>query len=153
MPKGNTDYTKSAVNLCNPKEVEEELAFLHKKKDALEKVEAEIEILIPAKLKQTRDEIRRQIAETERGIRPIIDKCGSFQDLVRGWYGVKQKRENTLYSPILVRQQLPVALAQMVIEETVNNKKMSGLVEGGLVTKDQAKKCGVASDDFAYIIR
>ncbi len=150
--KKNTDYSASAVNLCNPPEVKELLERLRVRQSELTAVAEKIEACVPVETRKERDFITGVIGELEKTIRERIDLLGSYQDLVTGEYAVKQRKESITYLPDKIKSVLP-KFASAVIEESVNKKALEGLLKGGLVTSEQAKECSIASMSYAYIIK
>lgn len=153
VEKKNPDYSASAVMLTNPPQVEGLLRNLQNEQTELSQLKKQAEALIP-------DEIKARITSKEKSleillvdIRKAIDELGSFQDVDKGWYALKQRRESINYKPELTRQHLEAKLASLVIIESVDSKALDGLVKGGLVTPIQARECGEVKESFAYIIK
>lgn len=151
--KKNPDYSASAVNLCNPPEVKDLLFGQLQRLVSLEDMRMRADSYIPAELKAEIAKLEAEIVAEDKGIRGYIDTFGSFQDIEAGHYAVKQRRESITYQPTLVRRNLPENVAAMVIVETVDTKKIDGMVKGGFITTEDAKKCGEVKEMFAYIIK
>lgn len=153
VEKKNPDYSASAVNLTNSDQINEQFELMQNQQSKLNEINKKIEDSIPEELKQSRHEIEERITDTVQGIRKLIDEHGSYQDIEKGWYAIKQRRESITYQPILVRRLLPDNVASLVLVESVDTKKLDGLIKGGIVTQEQAKACGEVKETFAYIIR
>ena len=151
--KTNPDFTASAVNLTNPEGVRHLYCQLRQAQETLDATSCAIEASVPANLKAERKLYEEAVTRLEKFLREAIDAEGSYQDLACGSYALKQRRETVRYSPAMTRQALPMKLADLVVVDTVDARKLEGLVKGGLVTPDQAKQCGEVTLSYAYIIR
>lgn len=147
-----TDYSNSAIALNNPIELEsllQQLAILQEKQLAANK-----------ELQEKNPEIFKRIEETtlamvtlKKDIQDVVDRLGSYQDLERGRYALKQKRVSLDYKPALVKVAIPANLLPAVIIESVNVKALEGLHKGGLVTREQMEASAEAKESYAYIIK
>ncbi len=149
VEKKNLDYTLSAENLTNPPEVGQLLLEMRARQKHVEFLDA---ILRAYPEYQEQLLTREEIADLDKLIRQEIDKQGSYQDVDAGLYGIKQKRIAVTYTSQSVRSTIPES-AQAVIEETVNRKKIEGLIKGGLITPSQINDIGFETTSFAYIVK
>ena len=153
VEKKNADYSASAVNLVNPVEVSSLLHCLRAARGSLQEVAQRIEDSIPAELKAEREKLVQESTAMELKLRENIETFGSYQDVAAGEYALKQMRKTVAYEPSLVRDNLEPKLAQMVIIESVDKTKLSGLVKGGFISQEQSDRCGIAKIDYAIIIK
>ena len=151
--KDNPDYSKSAFMLTNPPQIAELLVKYHKEESDMMILQDEIKKCIPPELLDRVAILAKWHAETNQTIHDSIDQLGSYQDVAKGEYAIKQKRESISYQPALVRQYLPVQYHPVLMVESVNTKALEGLVKGGFVTPEQARSCGEVKETFAYIIK
>ena len=148
--KKNPDYTNSAVKLCNPDQVKELLDRLHT-------LQAELiyqKDNIPPELKKAIEDSEQKIKDTTAAIKGAIEQFGSYQDVEAGVYGVYNRRITKEYHADPFKTKYP-QFAEAVIVETVDAKKLQGLIKGGLVGEEELKERGVIteSEAFAYYIR
>lgn len=149
VEKKQSDYTKTAVNLCNPPEIKTLLTDLSKLKHLEAAQEAELrKTQLYAELAGNKD----HITALEHAIRTAINAHGSYQDLGTGDYAIKQRRLSITYIPGRIREFLR-DYADAVIEEVVNKKKLEGLHKGGLVSQGDLDRCGESTESFAFIIK
>lgn len=151
--KKNPDYSSSAVSLYNNPKLGDMLAALHALQESDRVQQNLADSYIPEEVKESLKNSQRMIAGVQAAIREAIEQLGSYQDVEAGCYAVKQRRESVIYQPALVRRTLPETYANMVIVESVDSKKMEGMIKGGFVTQEQAKQCGEGKQTFVYIIR
>ena len=151
--KKNPDYSQSAVNLTNPPQVEGLLRELQNCQTAAIQLRNQADTLIPDELKGKIKRAEELGSKLSSEIRQAIDELGSYQDVDKGWYALKQRRESILYKPELVRQYAPSKVASFVIIESVDSKALDALVKAGQVSPEEAKRCGEVKESFAYIIR
>lgn len=149
VEKKKSDYTNSAVNLCNPPELKSLLTDMARLKHR--------EATLQTQLHETQlytELIARQndIAVCEHSIREAIDAHGSYQDLDAGDYAIKQKRLSITYVVAKVREFIRT-YAEAVIEEAVSKPKLEGLRKGGLVTQEDLDRCAETTESFAYVIK
>ncbi len=148
VEKKNPDYSESAVNLCNPSELLELLK-------TRQQIMAEISTLdaVLRAYPEYENMIARQeeLSKLETTIRSEIDVHGSYQDTFNGVYAVKQIRKTVSFLAEKIREVIP-HYAEAVIDG-VNKTKMNGLLKGGLITQEQADKCSITKEDYAYIIK
>jgi hypothetical protein len=151
MSKANPDYAASAVKMVTdtPKEM-----WGLENLSALCKESAEVEGLLEKTPEyQALQIINKKIAEKQMEIRKLVDDLGSYQDIENGIYAVKQRRVSIYYSVELVKKNLP-QYSPVIISEIVDEKKLSGLIKGGLITLEQEESCiGGRKETFAYIIK
>ena len=144
------DYSKSAVNLCNPGEV---LALLQEYKEAwgyATDLRAQLE---------TKNQIYLALRETEqainileKAIREAVDKFGSYYDPDTDMVAIKQRRISKAYNARRFSELFP-QFAPAVIGQTVNVPSLKGLIKGGLLSEGELAPCVTESETFAYIIR
>ena len=145
------DYSKSAVNLCQPQQVKELLHKLQDLKGDQSDYEAELQQMDAYNgLQQT----LAGIADIEKQIKVAITKHGSFQDIEAGAYGVKYARVTKTYHPEPFKEQFP-QYAPAIIVEAVDAEALNGLIKGKLLTEEQLLKAGIIStgETYAYYIR
>jgi hypothetical protein len=146
----NPDYTASAVNLVNPPEIGPKLMELQDIQARWSTLDANLQAMPEY---QELQEQAAKLAAIRDEVKQLIDTFGSYQNIESGFYAVKQRKESMVYQALKARANLPVKLAELVIIESVDAKALDGLVKGGLVTPEQARKCGEVKETFAYIIR
>lgn len=152
--KKNMDYSKSAVNLTNPGELIPQLAVLLALKGSKEVITQEIQEAIPKELNQKLLDITAEIAKVEETIKETIEKFGSFQNVEKGVYALKQRKVSRSYDAGVFKLAYPT-YAPAVIVETVDTVKLGGLIKGGLITEESLKINGVVEEkeSFQYIIK
>lgn len=148
--KQPTDYSNSAVNLVNPREVENLLNI----RTNLVKIQYEAE----SNLENTPEyrsvnEANKKIVELDKKLRDAMDEYGSYQDLEHGDYAIKQRRQTVNYTPELVRQNAPEKIAKYVIVEAVDSNALNALAKAHEITAEDLLKCGEVRETFAYIIK
>lgn len=152
--KKNPDFTASAVNLKNAPEVEKLLSELRvtqvRENDVMTKINEAIPVDLRLVLIGLQNNKKRLISEIE----VAINLYGSYQDVPTGAYALKQRKVSLSYDPKLFRTKHP-EFAPAVVIETVDTKKIDGLIKGGLLDKSALITEGVAteSESFAYIIK
>lgn len=151
--KKNVDYSASAVNLTNHEQLVDMLRVLHEKQTEMESLRVKIQAAVPQELRDREAFLTQDIGEIMGDIRLTIDERGSCQDVERGWYAVKQRRESIAYKPELVRQYAPSKVASFVLIESVDTKAMDAMLKTGQITPEQVKQCGEVKETFAYIIK
>jgi hypothetical protein len=149
----NIDYSASAVRLTNPPEIKELLDKLKVLQSEIDTKQAVIDSLIPQSLSDEMGNLETEKMGLNHEIKLLIDELGSYQDFDNGRYAIKQRRESISYKPELVKEKLPANFAGMVIVESVDTRKMEGMVKGGFITPEQAKSCGEVIATYAYIIK
>ena len=152
--KKNTDYSASAVNLCNPPQVAADLGMLADMYKNLTILQEEANTLIPQALKDRIEICHKYIAEQEQGLRIVIDEFGSFQDITFGQYGIKQRKVSKSYKAEPFEKNYP-QFAPAVIVKVVDTAKLTGLIKGGLLDEVRLEADGVlvCTESFAYIIK
>ena len=150
----NIDYSKSAVNLTNPRELKDALGAQGERMLDLARLQEKIDACVPSELKVELANLQKEIVAENEGIRGYIDTLGSYQNVEAGMYAVKQRKVSISYDPQVFRAQYP-DYAPAVIKETVDGTKLNGLIKGGLLTQEDLEKKGVStkSESFAYIIK
>jgi len=147
----NTDYSASAVNLKNPIEVSEAISKIKDLQNELDNLDAtmhaypEYQQMIE---KQQEMAIRRKETET------LIECFGSYQDVDKGWYGVKQRAITKSYNAGLFESCFP-EFAPAVIIKAVDTVKLNGLLKGGLLTEEGLKRANILEEkeSFRFIIK
>jgi len=147
----NIDYSKSAVNLENSLDHIPALTNLAGITKLLEIKRAELATMaigqeiakLEAEFERVRDEIKRN-----------IDQFGSYQDIEKGIYAVKQRRVKPIYSPDLLRQHVP-DIAEEAIHEIVDDEMLDKLRKEKLITAKQLEQCVEREKElsFAFIIK
>lgn len=152
--KRNTDYSKSAVNLTNPGELIPQLGVLLALKGSQEVITREIQEAIPKELNQKLLDITSEISKVETTIKESIEKYGSFQNVEKGIYALKQRKVTRSYDAGVFKLAYP-QYSPAVIVETVDTVKLGGLIKGGLITEESLKINGVVEEkeSFQYIIK
>lgn len=161
MEKKNTDYSASAVKMVNPPEVQSMLETYHLTATRVKELQAKMDALIPQNLK---DELTAEVltmgAEVD-SIKDVINQLGSYQDLDKGWYAVKQRKVSVTYNAGIFEELYP-AFAPAIIIKAVDTTKLKGLIKGGLITEEELRKplsskggasVITESESFAYIIK
>lgn len=153
VDKKNPDYAASAVMLTNSPQVEGLLRELQNYQVAVNQLRNQADALVPDELKSKIQRAEEQASKLSKDIRQSIDEFGSYQDIDKGWYAIKQKRESISYKPELVRQYAPSKVASFVLIESVDSKAMDAMLKSGQLTPVVARQCGIVEEKFAYIIR
>ena len=150
----NMDYSKSAVNLTNPVQLQVDLRALAGLTSQIQELQAKMDACIPQELITLMESLQTQRQGCETGLRSDIETYGSYQDITVGDYAVKQRKVSISYDPQVFRAQYP-DYAPAVIKETIDSTKLNGLIKGGLLTPEDLEKKGVSSksETFAYIIK
>ena len=154
MEKKNTDYSASAVNLINPPETHTLLKELKRLKFDLLVLNEQVDALIPEELRDRREICQKWISEKESDIKLACDMYGSYQDLDKGWYAVKQRKVSKSYNAEAFEKTYP-QFAPAVIIKTVDTTKLNGLIKGGLLAEDDLVDFYIIKESewFAYIIK
>ncbi len=152
--KKNPDYSASAINLTNPPEVKDLLLAQKNRLFDLSKLQEKIDACIPLGLQAELECLQNEITTEDKGIRGYIDTFGSFQDVERGLYAIKQRKLSVSYDAASFESHYP-ELAPAVLVKSVNIKAIEGLVKGGLLDKAclEAEDVIKVSESFAYIIK
>ena len=152
--KKNTDYSASAVNLCNPPEVKELLERLQVKQVSLQAITEKIEACVPAELREGASSLNNDIGELKMLLQQCVDRQGSYQDIERGEYAVKQRRVSKNYNVEPFEKTYP-QFAPAVIVKAIDTSKLNGLIKGGLLDEARLEADGVlvCTSSFAYIIK
>jgi len=155
----NIDYSKSAVNLVNPDSVKSLLVIRGIQATSLAEYQGELR-------KRNGDifaainEISEAMDDNTAEIRRAIEADGSYQDLVAGLYGLKQRKVSYTYDPSLFRAKYP-EYAPAVLRRVVDEEKLAGLIRGRLITMEDLlqpsppTELAVATEkpSYVYIIR
>lgn len=148
------DYTNSAVNLNNSPNLKERLDYLRSYKNTLQILQSQAESYIPAKAKEAIKVTSERIETLHQEILTLIETEGSYQDLQNGLYAIKQRKVSKSYDPAMFEASFPM-FAPAVIIKAVDEKKLQGLIKGGLINEQDLKTLGVTTEkeSFAYIIK
>jgi hypothetical protein len=156
MEKKNTDYSASAVNLCNPPEVGEVLRGQIARQLTLKQLKQQADDCVPEELRQKIQALGDEIVKENDGLREYIDTFGSYQDLELGIYAVKQRTVSKSYNAVAFERIYP-QYAPAVIIKAVDTTKLNGLIKGGLLNEDDLKHpdMGVIkeTESYRYIIK
>jgi hypothetical protein len=148
--KKNIDYSASAVNLCNPTQVEVALGKYTYLQQRIDELKAQLEAYPE---QQEIDELSKQQEEIRRGIIAGIDTYGSYQDLLGGHYAVKQRAVTVSYSPEKCHEVLHSSLVAAVIVESVDKGTVEALAKAGRITDTQLEAISKKSESYRFIIR
>lgn len=154
IKKKNVDYSNSAVNLVNPDSVKIGLDSILILRDKLIEVQAKINECIPAELTLIENNLKAEMDRQITDLKGYIELDGSYQDLDRGWYAVKQRKVSKSYDAAVFKLAYPL-YAPAVIIETMDTVKLGGLIKGGLIKEADLKTNGVVEEKetFNYIIK
>ena len=161
VKKANPDYSSSAVNLYVVlPDVEKALEELRAIQDHMEEVEIEIDRHIPPDLREARSKLEITLHEQEQMLKSLIDHKGSWQDVEKGRYAVKQLKQSWTYNPEPFMTAPPDSLygrvCPMVTGVLVDVKTLTELIKGNILNEDDLKKEGVivpGKTTFAYVIK
>ena len=147
----NRDYSKSAENLCNPKELSDKLAAYHEAQSIRERVMVRLEQTPDWQALRAQD---KALTIIEQDIRDAIDKSGGYQDLEKGHYALKYRRVSKSYKAEQFKAGFP-KFAPAVIVESINVKALEGLLKGGLITEEQLQQWRVVEESvtYAYLVK
>lgn len=156
IKRKNTDYSNSAVKMCNPATIQTALHGLALLESELASIQEEIKNYIPAELMNQEAGVQMAIESTKNLIKGMIDSDGSYQDLSAGWYAVKQRKVSRSYNPTAFERNYP-EFASAVIVKAVDTVKLNGLIKGGLLNEDNLKNPDVGviteTESYSYIIK
>lgn len=156
--KKNIDYSKSAVNLTNKAEIEISLIALSGLKAKIVEVENKIESLIPQELKDTLASLKTQKEACENGIKSEIESLGSYQDLDRGLYALKQRKVSVIesYNATKFEEKYP-KFKDAVLTKVVNVPTLKALIKADQISEEGLITDGVLTvtreESFQYIIK
>jgi len=150
----NTDYSASAVKMVNDLNLQIDLTAYHGLSAQIEGLKAKIDAVIPQEMKDQLSSWETQLNACTQAVKADIETYGSYQDLELGWYAVKQRAVSKSYDAKVFKDIYP-QFSPAVIVETVNEKALSGLIKGGLITEADLKTIGVIkeSESYRYIIK
>jgi hypothetical protein len=141
-----TDYSASAVNLVNPPEVLDAILRFRAMQTDIDNLDAtlhaypEYEQMIV---------MQQEMATLRKEAQELIEKYGSYQDLEKGWYGIKQRAVSKSYNAQAFKLTYP-QFTPAVIIETVNEKALQGLIKGNLLTDTDLKTRGITQETESY---
>ncbi len=150
--KKNMDYSASAVNLTNHESFKGMFVYLRKWQENKTRLESELK----EKNTELFDSIARcdkEIANSINDIRLTIDERGSYQDLEKGDYAVKQRVVAVSYSPEKCHEFLSPSLVAAVIVESVDKGTVEALVKAGRITDEQQEAISKKSESYRFIIK
>ena len=150
----NIDYSASAVKMVNPPETHTLLGELKNLKADLLVLNEQVDALIPQELRDRIEICQKWIIEKEVDIRLAVDMFGSYQDLDKGWYAIKQRKVSKSYNAEKFEAIYP-QYSPAVIIKAVDTTKLNGLIKGGLITNDELILHAITkeTESFAYIIK
>lgn len=95
-------------------------------------------------------EMQERVKELKQQIREYIEVWGKAESTdAKAWMS---DRKSISYDLSLIKEQIP-QYAPMVIEETVNKKKVDSLIKGKLVTKAQLEPAEIVKVTKAFYLR
>lgn len=149
--KRNPDYTSSAVNLCNPPEIERLLIDCHSTQTQIDDLDATLKVYPEY---EQMVELQQKLAGHRKAIEQAIEEYGSYQEIELGWYGLKQKAVTIKYEVGDFENAYP-EYARAVIIKAIDAKKLDGLIKGGLLFMENLEAIGVIkkSESYRFIIR
>ena len=149
----NIDYSKSAVNLTNPDGVKTLLSDRSVMAEVMAGYQEQLKVS-NKELYAKMGELSERMINNEIAIKTAIDLFGSFQDVERGFYGVKQKKVSLSYDAAKFETNYP-QFAPAVIIKAVDTVKLNGLVKGGLIDNVGLTITGIITEkpSYSYIIR
>ena len=152
--KSNPTYEASAVNLKNNINLEIDLKAYHGLCDKINELGVKINATIPQELKDQLSSYETQLKGCTEAVRADIDIYGSYQDVEKGWYAVKQRVVSKSYDPEAFEKAYP-QFAPAIIIKCVDSVKLNGLIKGGLVTEADLKEKAVIreTESFKVIIK
>ncbi len=150
----NTDYSNSAVNLNNNDTVRDLIARYISATNNVITTQEIIDEHIPAQLRLELATFQKDVQALYSELTLAIDTHGSYQDLGRGAYGIKQRKVSKSYNPHLFEEYFP-EFAPAIIIKAIDTVKLNGLIKGGLVSEDGLKRASILEEkeSFAYVIR
>ncbi len=143
------DYLKSAVNLCNPKEVEVLLTKYTEVRKALDNLSEKAQAFIPKEIVDNISLANEELNKLNTEIRQAIDQFGSYQDLENEVYGVKQRKVSRAYDALVFDVAYP-EYSKAVIIKAVDTTKLNGLIKGNLIKEDELREKGILKETEAY---
>jgi len=94
--------------------------------------------------------LQNLVSDLEAQIREAIKTLGKAEsENAKAWI---TDRKSVSYDPTVIREQIP-EYAEMVIEETVNKKKVTNLLKASLVSEEQLKPAEIVSITQAFYLR
>ena len=149
--KKNTDYSASAVNLCNPSEVALSISRIKVLQmdidnlDAVLKSYPEYEQLL---------ERQQEMAQARKEAEQSKEAHGSYQDIEKGWYGIKQRAVAIRYEVGDFEKNYP-QFVPAVIVKAINPDALKGLIKGSLITEEGLRNSGVIQEkeSFRFVIK
>jgi hypothetical protein len=149
--KKNPDYSESAVKLTNPESLKTAMENYHAVVFTARKLEEELETTETYKKLV---EVNARLNAWEKEIKILIEQDGSYQDIEKGVYAVKQRRISYQYDAAFFAEKFP-NFAPAVIKQIVDITKLNGLLKGGLIKMEELLKSRVAQENetYAYIIK
>lgn len=149
-----TDYSKSAVNLCNPPELEIMLGRYRDLQYVQEQLNNQAKALIPPELSSAIAKKGDAINELNTMIREKIDLLGSYQNLDNGMCAIKQRKVSKSYNAEEFDRWYP-EYSKAVIVKAIDTTKLNGLIKGNLIKEEDLKEREILkeTETYAYIIK
>lgn len=136
--KIGSDYTKTAIELKNPMEVKDLLLAWQKANKHLEACERSLALTEEAKaVAKATEELDKVTAD----LKAAIELAGSYQEVADGHYALRYQRNFTSYNVEKWRKAVPKFVG--IIEETIPNAAVDGLLKGKLVTEEQVAQARI----------
>lgn len=142
----NPDYTASAENLTNAKEV---LCLMDERAVVLKELQSLALSLRESEFGKlmTLNEGRLEVLTGE--IKAEIVRLGGYQDIELGIYALKQKKVSLRYNAEPFIQAFPDYEKAVTVTE-VNVEKIKGLVKGKLITEEELQRAHVITESATY---
>ncbi len=155
--KKNIDYSNSAVNLTNPPQLRDALSRLHNAISRVNDLQAKIDVAIPPELSIAKSAECAIIDMLHADIRAWIEAYGSYQDVEKGVYALKQRKVSVSYNAVAFEAYYP-QYAPAIIIKAIDTVKLKGLIKGGLMTEEElltghAPPVAKENENFTYIIK
>lgn len=150
VTRKNTDYTASAVNLCNPPEVKTLLDVYAEWQGEIDNLDMVLRSM-PEYEKLT--ERQQNLASLRKEIEMAVETHGSYQDVDIGRYGLKQRAVSIQYKADEFEKTYP-QFVPVVLTKSVNVDALKGLIKGGLIHEADLKSNGITleKESFRFII-
>jgi hypothetical protein len=148
------DYSKSAVNLCNPGVIEIKLFKYRELQSERDTIQDKIKSLVPQELQNELELKESSLNTLNQEIKASIDELGSYQNLDNGMTAVKQRKVSKSYDAEKFDSVYP-DYSKAVIVKAIDTTKLAGLIKGGLIKEEELKSKSILkeTETFAYIIK
>jgi hypothetical protein len=149
--KRNTDYSQSAINLCNPPEVRTLLDNYVALQSEIDNLDLTLRAM-PEYEQLT--ERQQSLASARKEIEQTVEKYGSYQDVDAGRYGLKQRAVTIRYEVGDFENCYP-EFVPAVLTKSINVEALKGLLKGGLLGEEGLRRIGVIQEKetFRFIIK